>query len=325
MTVLESSIKDLEKRLSEQEEEANNVISQWRSTCNELEAKNTELTHTLKHTREQPASNSSEGQQEPFAALQAELDETKTELATAKTQLTESEGVVLKWEEKVAELESTIKSMEEQLTEQEEEASTAISKWQESCTALEERNVELLKALGEAGAGAKDAESVVVKEARPQESFSTSPKEMVETKTALSESQAKLEEAESVIVKWEGEPHSLHFIATQSLSDSHFFLQYIERVAELELRVKDMEAQLSEQEVEANTAITKWQESCAALEEKNTELMKSLEASGEDDQEVSHESIASLEAKLKETETALAEARESLTDDGDVVLMWQGE
>ena len=100
----------------------------------------------------------------------------------------------------------------------------------------------------------------------------------------------------------------------------------LERVAGLESAVKDMECQLREQEENASSVIAKWQESCNALEEKNAELLSALESFGPgEDEVISREALKELQERLHETEAALAKARESLKEDDDVVLRWQGE
>lgn len=87
-----------------------------------------------------------------------------------------------------------------------------------------------------------------------------------------------------------------------------------------------MELQLREQEESASKVIAKWQESCIALEEKNAELLGALESFGPGEEElISREALLALQERLKETEAALAKAKESLKDDDDVVLRWQGE
>jgi len=96
----------------------------------------------------------------------------------------------------------------------------------------------------------------------------------------------------------------------------------VERVAELESAVKDLEVQLSEQEENANSAILKWQESCNSLEEKNSQLVSSLESFGGGDES---DALALLQAQLHEAHKALTDARENMKDDDNAVLHWQGK
>lgn len=84
-----------------------------------------------------------------------------------------------------------------------------------------------------------------------------------------------------------------------------------------------MELQLREQEESANTVIAKWQESCNALEEKNAELLSGLESFGPG--EGHREALVEVQQRLQDTEGALAKARDSLRNDDDVVLRWQGK
>ena len=133
-----------------------------------------------------------------------------------------------------------------------------------------------------------------------------------------------------------------------------YFVADKERVAELESTVKALESQLEEQEQEANVVIEKWQESCAAAEERCSNLEQELDALKAKDHpegmegtqntdtplnegaEVTSQTaldffgqpdrrdIAELEARLREKEAALQEAQESLARDEDVVSQWEG-
>lgn len=113
---------------------------------------------------------------------------------------------------------------------------------------------------------------------------------------------------------------------------SDIFVCVIERVAELELAVKDLESQLAEQDEAANGVIEKWQESYAALETQNSELASSLEApasAGEtassDCPDDSASSNAALQLELEQTKSALAEVEAKLVDDDNVVVKWEGK
>ena len=130
----------------------------------------------------------------------------------------------------------------------------------------------------------------------------------------------------------------------------------IDRVAELEAAVKQLEHQLEEQEEDANNVIEKWQESCAALDEKCSELEGQLEGFkkgaetfkySDDDGDVAttpnsadreHRSISEarfgdeesaqrieeLEAQLREKEQSLKQLQETLVSDEAVVQQWEG-
>ena len=86
-----------------------------------------------------------------------------------------------------------------------------------------------------------------------------------------------------------------------------------------------MKIELSEQEENAEEVIKKWQESCNALEEKNSELLHSLESSGGAEGDFGSYALSELQAKLAETEKSLADAKDALGNDGDVLLQWQSE
>ena len=96
--------------------------------------------------------------------------------------------------ERVAELETNVQDLELQLAEQEESANTAIAKWQETCTALEERTAELTQLL-EASTGGQTSN---------QETGVALRMDLEKTKASLAEAEAKLAEDDQIIVKWEG-------------------------------------------------------------------------------------------------------------------------
>ena len=85
--------------------------------------------------------------------------------------------------ERVGELEAAVK-------EQEKEASEVISKWEESYSALEKKNSELLTALE-----AKDADS---------EALSSLQTRLDETQVALDETKAKLSDGENAAIESQG-------------------------------------------------------------------------------------------------------------------------
>lgn len=95
-----------------------------------------------------------------------------------------------------------MKELDLQLTEQEESANAAIAQWQESFTALEEKNVELMQALETSG-GSNEGNPISGHESS-QESIAALNADLETTKTALAEAEAKLAEDDLVVVKWEG-------------------------------------------------------------------------------------------------------------------------
>ena len=90
-----------------------------------------------------------------------------------------------------------------------------------------------------------------------------------------------------------------------------------ERVSELVDSVKDLEAQLSQQEEETKSVIAKWQASCSALEEQNKKLNSQLESSVE--------KTGKLETSLQEAKSGLEEAKKKSEEDELVLVKWQGE
>ena len=116
--------------------------------------------------------------------------------------------------------------------------------------------------------------------------------------------------------------------------------RFAERVAELESEVKSLETQLAEQESEATQAISQWQDSCAAAEEKATELERKLEAAEQQHASPAADSTdatdlftsdppkpddSELLEKLRSAEAELQDAKETLARDEDVVRQWEGQ
>lgn len=189
------------------------------------------------------------------------------------------------------------------------------------CAPLEERNSELTASL----------ESSMSMSKEPQSADNALVMELEQTKSKLSEAQARLNEDDGVVLKWQGtlRKYALlpllfanHILTLSMLTSS-------ERVTELECLVKDLEEQLAGQEESANSAISQWQESYVAIENRNRELMVSLEAAGRNaasiTQETNVNALASLHAELEETKTALAAAQAKLEDDDSVVVKWEGK
>lgn len=88
-------------------------------------------------------------------------------------------------------------------------------------------------------------------------------------------------------------------------------------MSELQAIVDNLQAQLVEQEKEAEDVIGKWQESCNALKEQNNQLEQEL-ASSSDNEGALHE-------KLTDTQKALEEAKHKLKDDEVTLARDQGK
>jgi chromosome segregation ATPase len=86
------------------------------------------------------------------------------------------------------------------------------------------------------------------------------------------------------------------------------------RVAELQATVKDLEDQLQQQEEEANTAITQWQDNCATSDERCSQLDKELEllATEKDSLSKALDTVEQDNAQLEETRQVLEEKSTSL-------------
>ncbi|CAB9510979.1 Inherit from KOG: Kinesin family member [Seminavis robusta] len=249
---LELAVNQLQQQLKESEDAKTQQVLMVES----LEKKSSELSLLVE-------SSGAQGN------VQKELEETTGKLAQALAKLEEDNDVVVEWEERVAGLESAIKDMEIQLTEQEENATTVIAKWQESCNALEEKNAELLSALESCGVG---EEGVISREA-----LALLHERLRETEASLASARAHMKDDDDVVLRWQ------------------------ERVAELEAAGKEFDSQLSQQELEAKTAIAQWQESCTSLQEQNTELL----------------------SKHEQMQQELNEAKARILEDEDVVAKWQ--
>jgi hypothetical protein len=210
---LESTVKDLQVQLTEQEESANVVIAKWQESCNALEEKNGQLLSAL-----ESCGVGDEGviSQEALTALQERLRETERALARAREDMKEDDDAVLRWQgmrlrtstrlwnvgrvaaqltvgnlfastERVAQLESAGEEFLLQISQQELEAKVVIAKWQESCTGLEKQNTELVTRL-EVSAEHQGKLQV----------------ELQETHQTLNDAKARLREDEDVVAKWQG-------------------------------------------------------------------------------------------------------------------------
>lgn len=136
-------------------------------------------------------------------------------------------------------METNLNDLEQQLQQQEQEASNAISKWEESYTALEEKQAGLV-------------ESLKSKEAASSEALSNLQSRLIKTQSDLDEAQAKLSDDR----KARDGAHS--------------------RIAELETLIADLEQQLGKQESEASNVIAELQETVTALKRTKAELSEHL-------------------------------------------------
>lgn len=322
-TVLRERVSELETSVNKLQGQLKQVEEEKALQVQSSEEKNVQLSKSLENT----TANSNVGTvaETHGSQLQQELEETKNKLSEALERLEDDDNVVLKWEERVTELEALVKDLEEQLVEQEESANAVIEQWQESWTSMDEKNKELQQMLEASGLnpehdamngqGNKSNEIIALQNELEQmkavlmaaqgnsnegsaQTLLEVQTDLEQTKAALAAAQVKLEEDDSVVVKWEA------------------------RVAGLESAIGDMEVQLREQEENASAVIAKWQDSCNALEEKNAELLSSLESFGPGEP-ISIEGLLALQERLRETESALAKAKDDLKDDDDVVLRWQ--
>jgi chromosome segregation ATPase len=244
--------------------------------------------------------------------------------------------------ERVAELEAVVKDLKKQLEDQEQEANNAITGWHESCaesdskctklekeleTVLEEKyslskafetieqdNDELEKqklALEAQVSSLENSTRSLSRENIPSKPQSKEREDLEvqlrEKDEALREAQETLQRDADVVHQWEGK---CYIILEEELSENFVVSQqslsyvYVERVAELETAVKELENQLDEQGEEANDAISRWQETYTELEEKCSQLEQDLTKSGSaDTKELElQKQVESLSEKLKAVE-----------------------
>lgn len=105
---METTIKDLEQQLSEQDDGAKSIIAQWQETVNALEASKAQLTESL-----QKANADQESAQKEVDVLQAKLTEMEDTLRSAQAQNTQAESLL----ESIASLERQLGERETRLTE----------------------------------------------------------------------------------------------------------------------------------------------------------------------------------------------------------------
>jgi hypothetical protein len=95
-----------------------------------------------------------------------------------------------------------------------------------------------------------------------------------------------------------------------------------------------LEEQLEEQSSDADNAIAQWQESYTALEVRSSEFEAQIETLTKENEERSNNTLvveelrsekSRLEQELRETDEALASARENLNEDADAVHEWEGK
>jgi chromosome segregation ATPase len=239
--------------------------------------------------------------------------------------------------------------MEGQLEEQSSDADNAISQWQESYTALEERSSELerqLETLTKEKEELLNAESsssaLAVEELRSEKD--RLEQELQERDEALAAAREDLNQDADVVHEWEGKlfegwvcfvgrhhnPNSCHFAVT-------------DQVAELESTIKSLESQLEEQSSDADNAISQWQESYTVLEVRSSELERQLETFTKEKEELLnaersisvpgqsaafeelHSEKDRLVQELRQRDEALVTAQQDLDPHAEVVQESEGE
>jgi chromosome segregation ATPase len=387
---LESTTKILEEQLEEQSSDAENAISQWQESYTVLEVRSSELETQLETlTKEKEERSSVELVVEELRSenerLERELRERDEALAAAGEDHNQDADAVHEWEgellegcawfsrsvdmivvadtdvtrfsvtEQVAELELTNKSLEDQLEEQSSDADNAISQWQESYTALEQRSSELERQLEtltkekEELLNVKRSDSALAVEELRSENERLE-RELRERDEALAAAGEDHNQDADVVHEWEGEllqgcawfSRSVDMIVVADTDVTRFSVT--EQVAELESANKSLEDQLEEQSSDADNAISQWQESYTALEERSSELERQLETLTKEKEELlmnversssalgqsaTFEELQSekerLEQELRERDQALVASRQDLNQDADAVHVWEGE
>jgi len=264
---------------------------------------------TAGESRDQIDTAFDEMQTERIQELTRELETTKAALAEANETLSSDEDVMREWEDRVAQLQSNLDDAHQQLHDHETEALEAISKWQESANALEEKCVGLEEKLRNAceTEGSMDAhgemsisEYSMLKEenASLQQKINdletslagNSDNRIVELQQELKAAQDALENDEEVVQQWE------------------------EQNAALESTIESLEAELRQNEEESNDVISQWQDNCAAAEARCTTFEQELNDLKESmaTQDLPKEDDATDQAAFESMADTLSEKEEQL-------------
>lgn len=124
------------------------------------------------------------------------------------------------------------------LKDSDEEAQNTISKWQESHTALEEKNAELLSSIETYKADLDEAQNAI---AKWQESYTLIEGNNAELESSLETSTANLEKAQSAIANWQASHNALeekNAELQRSLDTTNTDLRELQK--ELEATKKDL-------------------------------------------------------------------------------------
>ena len=306
---LQESVKTLEMRLADQQEEANGVIEQWEETYAALQKENAETESKLQTAL-------TEKQQ-----LSSELTEACSALENVQSQLDNAKesGV-----DRVRELESTIKSLEENLAERDQEAEDTVLQWQASYNELESEynavsgekedllsrlkesqdQLKDLNAGNENGIGHDVKDDKIVELNRTiqnleeqladqeedssniveqwQQSYDDLAKEKDDLSQQLEEAQNALEELRSQLDKSSdstgvGPAPAENNNPEPEGSPPPPEDAELESRAEVDQRVKNLEEQLADQEEDATNIVQQWQESYDDLAKEKDELSEQLE------------------------------------------------
>jgi chromosome segregation ATPase len=238
-----------------------------------------------------------------------------------------------------------VAEVEKQLKDQEQEASNAITVWQESCSESDSKCTKLKKeleiVLEEKYSLVKASETIeqdndeLEKEkfaleervsslensmkSPPRENDPVEPQDLEvqlrEKDEALRQAQETLQRDAGVLHQWEGKCNiNLEEELSETFVVSRQSLPYVnvERVAQLELAIKELERELEQQGEEANDAIIRWEETYTELEEKCSQLEQDLTKAGSaDGKELDlQEQVESLSEKLNEAEQQASRAEE---------------
>ena len=148
-----------------------------------------------------------------------------------------------------------------------------------------------------------------------------------ELKQALSAANDAIANDDEIVQKWEGKNRLCNFC------DSHFRVVgsaivnfcvcgIVERTVSLETTISSLQAQLQEQQADAENAISQWQDACTAAEEKcvglETELAASKEGSHSVKGEASYnelkEAFAKKQSELDEAQRSIERSKKSIQE-----------
>lgn len=300
----ESELQALRKQLSEQEQEANQVIAQWQESyaaveaqrddlerrVADLEAKRGESSESSDQTKpadhvsgriaelewqvdslnqqlmeqEEETNRSAARQQDQLNAVELEKNDLKARVVELEQLAVASDDTPVG--EQVPELLEQVARLEHKLVEQQEEASAVISQWQESCAAMEAQKNELEAAI-EANTERGPNENT------PQSEDKQSAFTELEHEVGVLREEMEAQKAD-FMAEIAGLQAKLASIIDErdQLLESHASGDLYQRCESLESELASLRGQLSE----ATDVVSQWEQSYAAVAAERDELRANI-------------------------------------------------